>query len=209
MLKYRGHYYAELRPSLVGKGAGRFSVYSSLVYLSRTAHRGHSPETDVIQDLIEALKRGDPAAIQEGAQQLATHPGLRGFKGVVVPAPRSSDQRPSNLQLAKALVQQGVGTTALDLITRIKPVPSSRQLRHERGRGLPYSEHIQSLEAELPESADGVLIVDDIFTTGATILAAAETLRQAGYTGPVFGAAVGYYSAEPVERGVQHEVFYV
>ena len=214
---YRGRRYvevvAEMRPSLTGKGQGKFPVYSSLVYLSRAAHRGYSDATDDVQDLIEDLKTGDLRAIKEAASTLAQHPGLDGFRGVVAAAPRSNQQRPSNMVLARELVQLGVGTSTMDLIQRSKTVPSSRMRRRQFGpqHGTPYSEHLDTMQAGFPPQAarEGILIVDDIFTSGATLRAAAEVLWRSGFTGPVFGATAGYYQQEPTDTAVVPRVFYV
>jgi len=200
----------ELRKSLSGKGMGRFPVYSAMLYLSRTKHRGASPETDATQDLIERLKAGDQAAIRAGAEALARHPGLKGFKGVVTAAPRSASGRPSNMVLANALVRAGAGKRAVDLVERAVAVQSSRMRRRAGGvnAGTGYQEHVRTMAVKGVPEAAGVLIVDDVFTSGATLRAAAEVLHQAGYRGPIFGATVAHYRPDKgaSRRGA---VFYV
>lgn len=202
--------FEELRRSVTGKGLGRFPVYSAMVYLSRTKHRGASPETDATQDVIEQIKAGDNHAIKEGAAALARHAGLRGFKGVVTGAPRSAAGRPSNMKLAKALVKAGVGKRAVDLVERAIAVQSSRMRRRAGGveAGTGYQEHVRSMAVKGVPEADGVLIVDDVFTSGATLRAAADVLHQAGFRGPVFGATVAHYSSDPKAKQ-RASVFYV
>jgi len=38
----------------------------------------------------------------------------------------------------------------------------------------------------------GVLVIDDMFTTGNTLRASATILRRAGYLGKIIGATAGY-----------------
>ena len=187
-------------------------VYSSLVYMSRTQHRGLNPECDRVQDLIQRVKDGDRQAIQEAAKVLATHPGLRGFKGWVAPAPRSKAGRPSNSVVAEALVHAGIGTEVVPMVQRIREVESSRMRRHRGEPGVSLEEHLESMGFVGVIADQGVLLVDDIFTTGTTLRASALTLLQAGYHAPLFGATLGYYQPDPTQARtcpVKHKTFYV
>jgi phosphoribosylpyrophosphate synthetase len=192
----------------------RVPVYSSLVYLSRSKHRGVDPDCDVVQDLIQDVKDGDKAAIEKAATMLAKHPGLRGFKGWVTATPRSTADRPSNMVLAKALVRHGVGVKAVDMVKRIKSIESSRMRRRAGGvqAGTSLDQHLASMGFTGKVANEGVLIVDDIFTTGATMKSAALTMRRAGYKGPIFTAALGYYQPKASEADqcpTRHRTFYV
>lgn len=39
-------------------------VYSSLVYLSRSKHRGVNADCDVVQDIIQGVKEGDSCPVR-------------------------------------------------------------------------------------------------------------------------------------------------
>ncbi len=203
--------FEELRKSISGKGLGMFPIYSAVMYFSVTKHRGISKDGDFIQDQIQKLKDGNTSAIEWGADLLSKHPGLRGFNGVVIGAPRSKTGKPSNLEIAKKLVSIGIGKSAESSVSRIVPVESSRIRRRRGERGTGYREHLTSMSTNGVPQSDGVLIVDDVFTTGATIRAAGEVLWKNGFNGPIFGATVAYYNPNPLASDDPNRpaVFYV
>jgi phosphoribosylpyrophosphate synthetase len=204
----------QLRLAILTERSFRIPVYSSLVYLSRSKHRGVDPDCDDVQDLVQDTKDGNQQAIKNSAAMLAKHPGLKGFQGWVAPVPRSATNRPSNMTLARTLTGLGVGTKAIDMVTRIKAIESSRMKRRKSGvqAGTSMEQHLASM-GFVGEIADaGILLVDDIFTTGATVKAAALTMRKAGYKGPIFAATLGYYEPNPKKSNecpVRHKTFYV
>jgi len=172
-------------------------VYSAVTYLSSSKYRGISKECDRAQDLIEAVKSGDRKAIEEAAKILSGHPGLRGFKGIVTGAPRSKQGRPSNLVIARALVENGVGSSVEELVTRKTPVSSSRLLRRSGREGVSFDEHVASMAFVGSTSDRPVLIVDDMFTTGATLRATAKRIQDSGHSGSIMGATIGFDAATP------------
>jgi len=180
------------------KEAGSLPVYTALMYLSRTAHRGVHAECDRVQDTIQALKDGDARAARFCARTLAKHPGLRGFKGAVVPCPRSSSKNPPLTAFAEALVRHGVGSRVTVAVVRESPVESSRLRRRKGLPGVDSGVHQKSmgLSKDALDPNEPVVIVDDIFTTGGTIRAVAGTLRRGGHKGRIIGATAGYYEAD-------------
>lgn len=170
------------------------NVYSSVPYFSRSKRRGLSPECDQAQDLVQAVKDGDRKAIKEGIGILATHPKLRGFKGIVTAAPRSKAGRPSGMVLARELVKAGVGKKAVEMVVRKSAVPSSRMRRRKGLAGIGKEKHVESMAFAGRASDEPVLIVDDVVTTGATLDAVAHHIRAAAHTGPVMAATVGYFT---------------
>src|ERR1051325_3598588 len=123
----------------------RLPVASSLAYVSTTAFPVVPPDFEAARSLVLALKTGsDPQAILECARLLAKHPTLRGFDGIVAPAPRSSPDRAMHLGLCHALVSRGVGSEVSTLVRRTRAVPSSRLLRRQGLPGVPLDEHVNT-----------------------------------------------------------------
>jgi len=173
--------------------AGSLLVYGAVPYFSQTKHRDLSDECNSAQDLVQSIKDGKLSAIKEGAALLAKHPNLRGFKGIVTAAPRSAAGRPSNMRLAGALVKNGIGTIATELVVREKPVESSRMRRRRGLEGIGFDEHYDSMAFVGQPSDMPVLIVDDVFTKGNTLRAVAARIRAAKHTGPIQAATIGYF----------------
>ena len=188
--------FAEMYARLSGRTASSFPVYTSYVYLPQSQFRGVSSACDEVQDLIEALKAGDAQATETIAHTMAAHPVLRGFKGVVVPAPRSTPGH-TMAHLAEALVRHGVGDRVVRAVARIAPVESSRLRRHQGLPGVSEVDHVRSMGTDegLPADAS-VLVVDDVFTTGSTLRAAAWTLQRAGHLGEIIGAAAAMVTSD-------------
>lgn len=175
----------------------RLPVASSIAFVSTTAFPTVPEPFEQARRLVLALKEGDAGAARECAGIMARHPLLRGFDGIVSPAPRSTPERTAHLALAKALVSRGVGTAVQILVRRSKAVPSSRLLRRQGLPGVPVDQHVDSMESEEPPSVSPVLFVDDVFTSGATLRAAALVLRRAGWEGAIWGATAGYAVPAP------------
>lgn len=187
------------------QGATSVPVYTAFVYISRTRYRGVYAECDDVQDLVQELKDGNPAASQESAEALAGHPSLQKFQGVVVPAPRSSAGRHSLSSFAQDLVDLGIGERVEVPVVRHTPTESSRLRRREGLAGVPAAEHLRTmgLNAHGIDPNEDVLIVDDVVTTGATINSIAQVLRDGGHMGKIVGAAVASTEPNPSENPCQ------
>ena len=169
-------------------------VYGSIAYVSTTKYPKVRPEFEEARQLVLAMKLGDTNAIQACAKVMARHPTLRGFRGIVSPAPRSTAERTPHVLLAKLLVSHGVGTEVKSVIKRISPVPSSRILRQQGLEGIPYEKHVATMGAD-PEVATTqvpILLIDDVFTEGNTLRASATVIRRAGFLGTIISATAGY-----------------
>ena len=192
-----------IREAIAAEGrSSSIPIYTVFVYISRTRYRGMYAECDDVQDLVQKLKDGDRSATQEAAAALADHPSLRGFRGVVIPAPRSSAGRSSLAGFARELVDLGVGSRVEVPVVRHTPVESSRLRRREGLPGVPAEEHLRTLgvgEHGIDPKED-VLIVDDVVTTGATINSIAQVLRDGGHRGKIIGAAVASTEPNPTEN---------
>jgi hypothetical protein len=131
---------------------------------------------------------------------------------VLVPVPRSSLSKPGSLwpaeKIAMALRQVGLGASVLPLLKRAKPVePSSRG--GERIAKL----HYESMKIALPIPRDlfaprmRIVLVDDIVTSGATLLGAASRLAAAFGSAEIKGfAAVRTMSSPASFHGLRDPV---
>lgn len=103
---------------------------------------------------------------------------------LVLPMPLSA-QRLHTRGFNQALLlarQLAPGKTDATLLLRIKDTPPQRTLsRTERLRGVNDAFAVAPLRAHLVQGAR-VVLVDDVMTSGASLFAAARTLRAAGAT---------------------------
>ena len=205
LLKKAFSYFIKAGGPYIGPRGGKWAdpqhtipwVSGTLAYASRTMHRGYSGQMDRVQDIIEGVKSGDDKSIKEAAKLMAKP--LKGFTGVVIPAPRSNKGKAALLPLAEAIVKEGAGKKAVGAISRISAVESSRQRRKAGKPGLTISEHADTMAVDLSgiDKDAPIMLVDDMFTTGKTLLAAAKKLREAGHKGPIHAAVAGHYVEDP------------
>ncbi len=179
-------------------------VHAALTYVSRR-WRGLWPAIDDVQDLIEGLKVGEAWAAGLGAGRLAEQlrdvvaPG-----GVIAVAPRSRPGRPSLAPLARCLAKLLGCRARPNLLVRRRPVPSSRRLRRRGRPGVPLQRHATTIRVVGPLPRRPLLVVDDVVTSGATLLACERVLREAGCLGPIALAAVARTKRPPFAKASAH-----
>lgn len=174
-------------------------LFSGATTLSRTLYRGWRADADRVQDVVEGVKLAEPAAIAEAATWMARSRRLHG-PALVVPVPRSSSTRPSLLGLAAALVERGVGDEAREIIERRVEVSSSRLRRREGLPGVSSAQHRASFTVRRPgpgEAMRPLLLVDDVVTRGNVLTAAVQSVREAGWRGPIRAAVVARAEDDP------------
>jgi len=130
---------------------------------------------------------------------------LEGFftsRTVIVPVPGSSVPQPNQLwvpkRIAEALVEAGIGANVWCCLNRVKRVrKSSNSAPADRPRAL---EHLESFTVELGLHApDEIVLVDDVVTRGATLMAAAMKLDARYPKTRIRGFAVMRAVSEPAE----------
>lgn len=141
----------------------------------------------VARDFIRAMKyRPCPYLAKIAGECLALHLG-RLFPDtswdLVIPAPSSPEMLKKRLfhpcsEMTKALSQQVKGIRILhNLRHQGNRTPQARRSHRERLQGLKRIFHLTNSEQI---RGTRVLLVEDVITTGATLAAAAYTLREAG-----------------------------
>jgi predicted amidophosphoribosyltransferase len=124
---------------------------------------------------------------------------------VFVPVPRSSLIKPGALwpahRIAECLIEQGFGKSIEPMLVRAKAIKSSSRSPSGGGRAT-YAEKYYSLAVRLPLGPPKLItLVDDVITTGAETLAAAQRILDAipGADVRAFGMAMtrGYVRQVP------------
>lgn len=174
------------------------TVYSAFSYVSTTKYPSAPLSHEKARQLVLAMKSGDRQAANVIAKWLVRkYPQLLNFKGTVVPAARSTKERKPHLHFANALLELGVGSGVAALFQRTKDLPSSRERRQAGLPGTTMEEHLDSLAVTGEPVQGGVLIVDDVITSGAMLKASVRSLKRAGFSGPFLAATAAVTIAEP------------
>ncbi len=162
---------------------------------------GRSEASRASKEAAVRIKRGSPAHIRRIGERVAEahakgeFPGIFGPKVELVPAPRSKPTKEGALWPAKLiceeLVRRGLAAGVSILIARTEPIEKSALHRNAKSRSGP-EDHIRTMTMTGETTLFGarqLLIVDDVVTRGATMLAAASVLRQAFREASIAGFA--------------------
>jgi hypothetical protein len=172
----------------------RLALATPLTY----AVRGKGPVSRRSQELRARLKRADPVLLPQIAgyvKGLADAGAFQDFfdGAVLVPVPGSTPLAPGavgrGVSICNALRAAGLGTEVRELVERAVPVQKSAfAAPAERPTA---AEHLASMRAAATLDVPArVLLVDDVVTRGATLLAAASCLATAFPTLEVRGFAL-------------------
>jgi predicted amidophosphoribosyltransferase len=173
-------------------------VYSAMEYISTSKRPTVPMASDKARRMVLAMKEGNQQAANVIAKWLVRkHPKLLNFKGVIAPAARSTKERKPHMHFASALLNLGVGSKVIALFDRTKDLPSSRARRQAGLPGTTMEEHLESLAVTAPPESGGVLIVDDVITSGAMLKASVRALKRAGFKGPFLAATAATTVEEP------------
>jgi ComF family protein len=125
---------------------------------------------------------------------LADHVTRLGWPpSLIAPVPLHADRLAARGYNQAALLGQALAATLdwpwqPDLLTRQRATPSQVGLNYQERQANVKDAFV--LNQPLPDPHPAILLVDDVFTTGATIRACADVLQAAG-TGPVRAVVVG------------------
>lgn len=162
---------------------------SFLVYFPHAKHAGLR---DTSLELRDGVKFDQARTIERAARRLrelwdedevAPIRGILGSTTLLIPAPRSSPLRdPRSLwpprRICEELVKVGLGAGLAPCLERMSAVPKAAFLKSERRPRAP--EHYSSIafHHEVLPAHKSVTVVDDIVTTGATLLACVSRVQE-------------------------------
>jgi predicted amidophosphoribosyltransferase len=156
-----------------------------------------APYEGAARHLIGALKFGSRLGLAEEAASLIAGrlPGEL-LDGTIVPVPPAPlRRRHRGFDSAEAIAAALARRTALPLVPCLGRSQSPRQVGRRRAERLADPPRVRPV-SPAPERA---LLVDDVITTGATLAACAEALREAGASSV---AAVTLAASQPSRRGL-------
>jgi predicted amidophosphoribosyltransferase len=139
--------------------------------------------------------------VERLVKEMQTNPAAQVLSGILdrssilVPCPRSSPIVEGALwppeRIALALKERGLGAEVQRLLMRTKAIRSSATA--PRGERPKIQEHLETIRVVAEPSvflAKAMVIIDDVITKGATLLAAASLLKEAFPTAEIKGFAL-------------------
>jgi predicted amidophosphoribosyltransferase len=137
-----------------------------------------APYEGVVRHLIGALKFGARVALAaEAVELIAGRAPPEMLASAIVPVPPAPlRRRQRGFDPAEALAAALAKRTGLPLVPCLARSQSARQVGRRRAERLADPPRVRAV-SPAPEQA---VLVDDVTTTGATLVACAEALREAG-----------------------------
>lgn len=162
---------------------------------------GSSAAAEAAKDAVLRIKRGAPRYMERIAERLLEELRAGGLAGVfssdcmLVPVPRSRPFRDRDSlwpakRICEYLRKQDIGAGILELLSRAEAVAKSALARSAAERPKP-EDHIRTMVVhQAARDLRHVVVVDDVITRGATLLAAISLLRHCFPDALVTGFAV-------------------
>ena len=130
-----------------------------------------------VRSLVRDLKRGDRSAVESVVTRMRQVLGA--MNGVFVPVPRHDAALPWVMRDVCALL----GRTST-CVLRAGQVPSSHEARRQQRPVPDLAQHVAPMVVR-GVVVGPIVIVDDVVTSGTTMNAVEQTIRAAGYRGPI------------------------
>lgn len=162
----------------------------------RYSVRGKSQASRQTKDVVNLLKQNKPLGGRPAAEKLVEWMASKRDQGIcdrrvfdylegssiLVPVPRSSPLKANSLwpaeEIAKAMVAQGWGRKIRRLLSRSTAVPKSAYSDPKQRQAQRHGETLEAT-VDLWFTPSVITLVDDIVTSGATLVGAASRIKEA------------------------------
>jgi len=168
-----------------------YTISSTMIGYNEFGHPEFDTQRSPLGELVYRLKyKGDKNAIPAIVAAAASFLRSRNIQtDVIIPIPPSKSQRPFQpvIEIASALSKElniALDTTSLN---KTKATPQMKDIGD-------FSERVTALESafRVGKNLDGktILLIDDLFQSGATMNVAARALKQQGKVKAVYAIAL-------------------